>query len=213
MPSRMLLALCLLAVLPTGAGAQQDKPADNGIADFQKDFAAAYNRGDLDAMTAAFTANAIRVTPSGIFQGRDAIRRGFQDALNLGLHDYSVRRVVSRSEGSFVFNAGEWQAKVGDQPFRGFYTAVLVREGAQTRIMEETVTVAAPWRGAGPADAENMNDNPIGGNKPAKEASAKKPSAKPHVGLSLQRLAAEGGITGFLRNACPLIVYASAPRF
>lgn len=97
-PNRMLrTTLCLLAFLPAGAGAQQDKPADTGFGDFQKDFAAAYNRGDLDAMAAAFAANAIRVTPSGIFQGRDAIRRGFQDALKLGLHDYSVRQVVSRS--------------------------------------------------------------------------------------------------------------------
>jgi hypothetical protein len=81
---------------------------------------------------------------SRIFQGRDAIRRGFRDALKIGLHDYSVRRVISRSEGSFVFNVGEWQAEVGDQPFRGYYTAILVRERDQTKIMEETVTVAAP---------------------------------------------------------------------
>jgi hypothetical protein len=42
-----------------------------------------------------------------------------------------------------VFNVGEWQAKLGDQPFHGYCTAILVREG-QTKIMEETVNVAAP---------------------------------------------------------------------
>jgi len=139
-----LAFLCLLIVLPAPASAQQDRTADGAVADFQKDFAAAYNRGDVDAMAAAFTEKAIRVTPSGIFQGRDAIRRGFEDALKLGLHDYSVRRVISRSEGSFVFNAGEWQAKLGDKPFRGYYSAIVVREDGQTKIMEETVTVAAP---------------------------------------------------------------------
>jgi ketosteroid isomerase-like protein len=123
---------------------QQKQSEANSVSDLQKQFAAAYNRGDVDATAAAFTENAIRVTPSGIFQGRDAIRRGFQDALKLGLHDYSVRRVISRSEGSFVFNVGEWQAKVGDQPFRGYYTAILVRDGGQTKIVEETVTIAAP---------------------------------------------------------------------
>jgi len=41
---------------------------------------------------------------------------------------------------------GQWQAKVGDQPFHGYYTAILVREGDQTKIMEESVTVAAPPR-------------------------------------------------------------------
>ena len=95
-------------------------------------------------MAAAFTENAVRVTPSGIFQGRDAIRRGFQDALKLGLHDYWVQRVISRSEGSFVFNAGRWHTKLGDRSFHGYYTAIVVREGDQPKIMEEAVTVAPP---------------------------------------------------------------------
>jgi ketosteroid isomerase-like protein len=110
----------------------------------QKHFAEAYNHKDVDAMAAAFTENGIRVTPSGIFQGRDAIRRNLQDALNMGLHDFTARRTISRLEGNFVFNAGEWQATLGDRPFHGYYTAILVREGNQAKIMEETVTVAAP---------------------------------------------------------------------
>ena len=32
--------------------------------------------------------------------------------IELGLHDYSVRRTVSRLEGGMVFNAGEWQVKL-----------------------------------------------------------------------------------------------------
>jgi hypothetical protein len=38
----------------------------------------------------------------------------------------------------------EWQAKLGDRPFHGYYSAILVREGNQAKIMEETVTIAAP---------------------------------------------------------------------
>jgi ketosteroid isomerase-like protein len=140
----ILAVLGMLVTLLSPAVAQHDRTMDSEIADFQKDFAAAYNRGDVDAMAAAFTEKAVRVTPSGIFQGRDAIRRGFQEAIKLGLHDYSVRRVISRSKGSFTFNAGEWQARLGDQPLHGYYTAIVVRDGGQTKIMEETVTVAAP---------------------------------------------------------------------
>ena len=138
--------ICLLLVCSTHATAQQQDPSDSIFADLQKHFAEAYNRGDLDAMAAAFTEKAIRVTPSGIFEGRDAIRRGFQDALKLGLHDYSVRRINSSSDGRYVFNVGEWQAKLGDQSFHGYYTAILVREAGEARIMEETVNVAAPGR-------------------------------------------------------------------
>jgi len=95
-------------------------------------------------MALAFAEDGIRVTPSGIFQGRDAIRRNLQDVLNMGLYDYTVQRTISRSIGTFVFNAGEWQAKLGDQPLHGYYTAIIVRDGDRAKIMEETVTIAAP---------------------------------------------------------------------
>jgi len=47
-------------------------------------------------------------------------------------------------EGNIVFNAGEWQAKIGDQQFHGYYSALLVREGDELEILEETVNIAAP---------------------------------------------------------------------
>jgi ketosteroid isomerase-like protein len=139
-----LLVVCAMLATTNRAGTAEQNRADDAFADVQTHFAEAYNRKDADAMAAIFTENGIRVTPSGIFQGRDAIRRNLQDVLNMGLHDYTVRRTVSRSEGGFVFNAGEWQAKLGDQPLRGYYTAILTREGDQAKIMEETVTIAAP---------------------------------------------------------------------
>jgi uncharacterized protein (TIGR02246 family) len=143
-----LTTVLLLLVLPCHAMAQtaprQDQSEDKAFTEVQQGFAAAYNRGDADAMAAAFTENAIRVTPSGIFQGRDAIRRSFRSALSMGLHDYSVQRTIARSDGDRVFHAGEWQATLKDQPFHGYYTAILVREGNVAKIMEETVTIALP---------------------------------------------------------------------
>jgi ketosteroid isomerase-like protein len=139
-----VVVACSLAVLTGSAVSQETLVSDHQYDKLQKNFEEAYNRKDADAMAAAFTEDGIRVTPSGIFQGRDAIRRNLQDALNLGLQDYSVRRTISRSESSFVFNAGEWQAKLADRPLHGYYTAIIVRDGDSAKIMEETVTVAAP---------------------------------------------------------------------
>jgi ketosteroid isomerase-like protein len=138
----IVLAASLMMVGCVGAIAQQ--ATHDQYADLQKNFAEAYNRKDVDAMAAAFTEDAVRVTPSGIFVGREAIRRNLQDVVNMDLHDYSVERNVSRSFGAFVFNAGEWHAKLGDQPLRGYYTAIIVRDGQEAKIMEETVTIAAP---------------------------------------------------------------------
>lgn len=140
---RLIRTACLLLAI-SGTAMAQDHLDNEAMVEMQRHFAEAYNRGDLGAMAAAFTENAVRVTPSGIFEGREAIRRSFQDALKLGLHDYSVKRTISRPMGAFIFNAGSWQSKVGDHTLHGYYTAILVREGGQPRILEETVTVAVP---------------------------------------------------------------------
>ena len=142
-------AIIVLGVLTvTSASSQQSEPSAGGelFERMQSEFAAAYNRKDIGAMAAFFSENAVRITPVGIFRGRDAIGRELQRVvINLGIHDYSARRTVSRLEGGMVFNAGEWQAKLSDgQQLRGYYSALLVREGDEVKIFEETVNVAVP---------------------------------------------------------------------
>jgi len=137
------LIVCSLFGSPHNAIAGEI-PDAAAMDEMHRHFSEAYNRGDLDSMAATFAENAVRVTPSGIFQGQDAIRRSFSDALKLGLHDYAVQRTISRPEGAFVFNAGTWQAKLGDKSFHGYYSSILTSEGGQPRIIEETVVVAVP---------------------------------------------------------------------
>jgi ketosteroid isomerase-like protein len=151
MTSRMIafgFAAIMLFGLVAPASTQQNEPAAGGelFEKMQSDFATAYNRKDVAAMAGYFSENAVRITPAGIFRGRDAIARELQRVVNeLGLRDYSVQRTVSRLQGGMVFNAGEWQAKLGDgQALRGYYSALLVREGDSVRIFEETVNVAVP---------------------------------------------------------------------
>jgi len=146
------IAISVVAIMLSGfvtpASTEQDEPSAGGelFEKMQSEFAEAYNRKDIAAMAAFFSENGVRITPAGVFRGRDAIGRELQRVvIDLGLHDYSVRRTVSRLEGGMVFNAGEWQAKLADgQQFRGYYSALLVREGDAVKIFEETVNVAAP---------------------------------------------------------------------
>ena len=144
----MSVAAVMLFGVVTPASTQQDEPGAGGeiFEKVQSEFAEAYNRKDIAAMAAFFSENGVRITPAGVFRGRDAIGRELQRVvIDLGLHDYSVRRTVSRLEGNMVFNAGEWKATLGDgQQFRGYYSALLVREGDGVKIFEETVNVAAP---------------------------------------------------------------------
>jgi ketosteroid isomerase-like protein len=146
------IAIGLVAIMLLGAAApastQQVEPSAGGdlFEKMQSDFAEAYNRRDIAAMAGFFSENAVRITPAGIFRGRDAIGRELQRVvIDLGLHDYNVRRTVSRLQGGMVFNAGEWQAKLGDnKQYHGYYSALLVREGDAVKIFEETTNVAVP---------------------------------------------------------------------
>jgi ketosteroid isomerase-like protein len=122
-----------------------DATADALTERLQTQFAEAYNRKDAMTMAGFFAEKGWRITPSGVFQGRDAIRRNMQSVIEIGLHDYSVRRTISKFLGqNIIYNAGEWRAKLGDQQYQGFYSALLVRDGNEVKILEETVNVAAP---------------------------------------------------------------------
>jgi ketosteroid isomerase-like protein len=138
--------LSFLAARP--ASPQQIEPSAGGevFEKMQSEFAEAYNRKDVPAMAAFFSENAVRITPAGVFRGREAIGRELQRvSVDLGLHDYSVKRIVSRLQGNMVFNAGEWQAKLGDgKLYHGYYSALLIREGDEVKIFEETTNVAVP---------------------------------------------------------------------
>ncbi len=148
-PARITIGAMALIWLGAATPAlPQTEPSAGGepFEKVQADFAQAYNRKDLAAMANAFSENAVRITPAGIFHGREAIGRELKRVvLDLGLHDYSVRRTVSRMQGDMVFNAGEWKATLGNgQQYGGYYSALLVREGDGVKIFEETVNVATP---------------------------------------------------------------------
>ena len=144
-------AICTMAIFlfwSRPASPEQIEPSAGGelFERMQSEFAQAYNRKDVPAMTAFFSEDAIRITPAGVFRGREAIGRELQRvSVDLGLHDYTVTRIVSRLQGNMVFNAGEWRAKLGDgKQYHGYYSALLVREGEAAKIFEETTNVAVP---------------------------------------------------------------------
>ena len=73
-------------------------------------FAEAYNRMDADTMAAAFAEDGIRVTPSGIFQGRDASCRNLHDVLGIGtarLIGWAINRYVDSTPTKLLGMATE----------------------------------------------------------------------------------------------------------
>ena len=78
------VAISAVAIMWSGAvtpaSTQQPEPSAGGelFEKMQSEFAEAYNRKDVAATTAFFGENAVRVTPAGVFRGRDAIGRELQ---------------------------------------------------------------------------------------------------------------------------------------
>jgi ketosteroid isomerase-like protein len=97
--------------------------------DLLQKYESAFNRQDAVSSAAIYTEDAIRVTPQGVLHGRDAIRKDYQAAFKAGLHDVSLTTKAVEPAGDFIWNAGEWTAKFGDQPGHGFYTGTLTRDG------------------------------------------------------------------------------------
>jgi hypothetical protein len=52
-----------------------------------------------------------------------------EDAFKAGGHDVSLTPKISQPLGNSVWTAGEWSEKFGDQPFHGYYSGILTREG------------------------------------------------------------------------------------
>ena len=76
--TRCIFAVSLYILLSVAipAWAQQIDPIADALTEkLQAKFSDAYNRKDVTTMAGFFGENGWRITPSGVFQGRDAIRR------------------------------------------------------------------------------------------------------------------------------------------
>ena len=141
------IAPCVAALLCVVIPAQAQQTDSSSLApclEVQTKFVEARSRRDVDGMAALFAPDGIRVTPDGVFLGRDAIRHNLQNLVTAGLHDFTTQRTVSRLEGGILFDAGQWQARLGDHQLHGYYSALLSCDGSQPTLLEETTNVAAP---------------------------------------------------------------------
>ena len=78
--------------------------------DVRQQFAEAYYRQDAAGMAALFTENTVRVTPSGIFQGRDTATLFALPSAILPHDDYSEGRTALHEQCS----ASVWHHRLRD---------------------------------------------------------------------------------------------------
>jgi len=141
-----LLITCLLLGLATTVKGQQNAPQTDQQAarEVHVQFTTAFNRQDAAALAALFSEDGIRITPQGIIQGRDAIRKDSDKRFQSRFHDLSITPLIIRALGESIWEAGEWTMKIGEQPVRGYFAMTLVRDGSTFKIRDDTFNIAPP---------------------------------------------------------------------
>ncbi|MBV9529680.1 MAG: nuclear transport factor 2 family protein [Bradyrhizobium sp.] len=128
---------------------QQNVPQGDqqALREFEMQLTTAFNRQDAAGVASLFTEDALRVTPQGLIQGREAIQKDMDKRFQSHFHDLSATITIVRAFGNSIWEAGEWSMMIGDRPVRGYFSETVVREGDKYKIREETFNVAPPASG------------------------------------------------------------------
>ena len=163
MKTRLLLALVGLAIsfaLPTFA--QQTNTPDPRIAQ-QRDLVGdvkaldefgvlatkqseAFTNNDAAAVAALFTEDAVLVAPDGMFSGRQAIEKRYQDSFQRWPFTFfnDLRDCHLKAIDNAVWSYGEWggtlQGEAGPVFVKGYFSAIYVREGDDWKMRILTLT-------------------------------------------------------------------------
>lgn len=106
--------------------------------------------GDLDAIAAGYTDDAVVITAAGVNRGRKAIRSFFQEILN-DLHEAQATVTTMVFEDSLVYL--EWRAIAGDRVIKdGVDTFVLSGDKIQAQTVRYTWTPKEPSLKWGPGN-------------------------------------------------------------
>src|SRR4051794_11478565 len=103
-----VLASATVVLLMTGpARSEPIDPATSPFAAVGKQYIEAYNRKDAEAVAALFADDAVRVTASGIIQGREAIKKSTEAGLEAGGHDLRLRYHHTHIDGNTGWSVAE----------------------------------------------------------------------------------------------------------
>lgn len=109
----------------------------------------AIDKKDATALAALFTADAVLVTPEGLFSGRHAIESGYADMFKRShLTNFFGVRDQLNAIGNELWAVGEWwsllQTETGPVQVGGYWSEIYVREGDSWKIRMSTFNVTPP---------------------------------------------------------------------
>ena len=100
----------------------------------------AYNKNDAAAVAALFTEDAVLVAPDGIFSGRQAIQKRYEDTFQRWPFTLfnDPRDCHLKAIDNAIWSFGEWGGTLQDQTgpvfVKGYFSSIYVREGDDWKI-------------------------------------------------------------------------------
>lgn len=117
------------------------------IAAGQKEFMAAYNRGDAAGVAAFYTENAQLMPPNSDFvPGRQAIQTFWQGAMDSGIKALSLKTVELASHGDIVTEVGKYtlHGEEGQALDQGKYVVIYEQEDGEWKLHRDMFNSSMP---------------------------------------------------------------------
>jgi uncharacterized protein (TIGR02246 family) len=112
-------------------------PVRSAIEAADRQFEAAFGRGDAAGVAGAYTPNAQLFPPqSDVISGRQAIQGFWQAVMNMGVKAATLETVEVAHQGDTAYEVGRYTLKGGEGQVldRGKYVVVWQREGNQWKL-------------------------------------------------------------------------------
>ena len=134
---RRLASLAAAVLLATATVLVAQKP-DPAIAKLADQYQAAFNKGDVKALTAMYTADALRIVPTGqLVTGRAAIEKEYATAFAGPLKGTKLALQAGRTQmikPDVALFEGTFAVTGGSTPMRGRFLNTLVMDGGQWKL-------------------------------------------------------------------------------
>jgi ketosteroid isomerase-like protein len=148
MKQKSLMLIVVLALLTLNVAAQANPRAV--IEAEGKKFTAALKKGDAAALANMYTTDAKAMPPNDeIAQGRAAIQKVWQGAIDAGMRDLTFEVLEVEKKGDSLYEVGKYKLNGADgkQMDHGKYLVVWKREGGQWKLHRDI------WNSSMPATA------------------------------------------------------------
>jgi ketosteroid isomerase-like protein len=145
MKLRPISLLLLVAALTANVAAQANHRA--AIEQEAKKFSAALKKGDAAALAAMYSTDAKAMPPNEeMAQGRAAIQKVWQGAIDAGIRDLKLEVLEVEKEGGSLYEVGKYTLTGADGKHldHGKYLVVWKREGGQWKLHRDIWNSSMP---------------------------------------------------------------------